>query len=144
MAEGIVPGGGTALLRAERALDDVDASGDRAIGVDVVRCVLAQPLFWIAANAGFDGQAVVDQVRAMGDDFGLDALTGSFGDLFEAGVIDPVKVTRLSLQHAASVAALLLTTEAVVAEELFAQPGAIIAPGFGDLAEGMARPSSPV
>ncbi|MCW3007755.1 MAG: groE [Solirubrobacterales bacterium] len=144
MAEGIVPGGGTALLRAERALVDVDASGDRAIGVDVVRSVLAQPLFWIAANAGFDGQAVVDQIRAMDEGCGLNALTGAFGDLFEAGVIDPVKVTRLSLQHAASVAALLLTTEAVVAEELFAQPGAIIAPGFGDLAEGMARPSSPV
>jgi chaperonin GroEL len=144
MAEGIVPGGGTALLRAERALGDVDASGDRAIGVDVVRSVLAQPLFWIAANAGFDGQAVVDQIRAMDEGCGLNALTGAFGDLFEAGVIDPVKVTRLSLQHAASVAALLLTTEAVVAEELFAQPGAIIAPGFGDLAEGMARPSSPV
>jgi chaperonin GroEL len=144
LAEGIVPGGGTALLRAERALADVEAIGDRAVGVDVVRSVLAQPLFWIAANAGFDGQAVVDQVRAMDDGAGLDALTGTFGDLFEAGVIDPVKVTRLSLQHAASVAALLLTTEAVVAEELFAQPGAIIAPGFGDLAEGLARPSSPV
>jgi chaperonin GroEL len=144
LAEGIVPGGGTALLRAERALDDVDATGDRAVGIDVVRSVLSEPLFWIAANAGFDGQAVVDQVRAMDDGFGLDALSGSFGDLFEAGVIDPVKVTRLSLQHAASVAALLLTTEAVVAEELFAQPGAILAPGFGDLAEGLARPSSPV
>jgi chaperonin GroEL len=144
LAEGVVPGGGTALLRTERALADVDATGDRAIGIDVVRSVLAQPLFWIAANAGFDGQAVIDQVRAMDDGFGLNALSGQFGDLFEAGVIDPVKVTRLSLQHAASVAALLLTTEAVVAEELFAQPGAIIAPGFGDLAEGLARPSSPV
>jgi chaperonin GroEL len=144
LAEGVVPGGGTALLRTERALADVDATGDRAIGIDVVRSVLAQPLFWIAANAGFDGQAVIDQVRAMDGGFGLNALSGQFGDLFEAGVIDPVKVTRLSLQHAASVAALLLTTEAVVAEELFAQPGAIIAPGFGDLAEGLARPSSPV
>jgi chaperonin GroEL len=75
---------------------------------------------------------------------GLDALTGEFGDLIEQGVIDPVRVTRLTLQHAASVAALLLTTEAVVAEELLAQPGAVIAPGFGDLAEGLARPSSPI
>jgi chaperonin GroEL len=144
MAEGIVPGGGTALLRAERALDGVDAEGDRAAGVEVVRSVLAEPAFWVAANAGFDGHAVVDQVRAMGPDDGLDALTGRFGNLLEAGVIDPVKVTRLSLQHAASVAALLLTTEAVVAEELLAQPGAVLAPGFGDLAEGLARPSSPV
>ena len=106
--------------------------------------MLAEPLFWIASNAGFDGQAVVDQVRAMPPGEGLDALTGEFGDLFEQGVIDPVRVTRLTLQHAASVAALLLTTEAVVAEELLAQPGAVIAPGFGDLAEGLARPSSPI
>jgi chaperonin GroEL len=144
MAEGIVPGGGTALLRAEHALQGVDAEGDRAAGVEVVRSVLAEPAFWVAANAGFDGHAVVDQVRAMGPDDGLDALTGRFGNLLEAGVIDPVKVTRLALQHAASVAALLLTTEAVVAEELLAQPGAVLAPGFGDLAEGLARPSSPV
>jgi chaperonin GroEL len=80
----------------------------------------------------------------MPDGKGLNALTGEFGDLVELGVIDPVRVTRLTLQHAASVAALLLTTEAVVAEELIAQPGAVIAPGFGDLAEGLARPSSPV
>ena len=75
---------------------------------------------------------------------GLDALSGEFGDLFEKGVIDPVRVTRLALENAASIAALLLTTEALVAEELIAQPGAIVAPGFGDLAEGLARPSSPI
>jgi chaperonin GroEL len=144
MAEGIVPGGGTALLRAERALAGLAWDGDRGAGVDVVRSVLADPLFWIVSNAGYDGQAVVDQVRAMPDGHGLNALTGEFGDLVEAGVIDPVRVTRLSLQHAASVAALMLTTEALVAEELLGQPGAILAPGFGDLAEGMARPSSPV
>jgi chaperonin GroEL len=144
MAEGIVPGGGTALLRAGRALDGVELEGDRAAGVDVVRSVLADPLFWIASNAGYDGQAVVDQVRAMPDGHGLNALTGAFGDLIESGVIDPVRVTRLSLQHAASVAALMLTTEALVAEELIGQPGAILAPGYGDLAEGMARPSSPI
>jgi chaperonin GroEL len=144
MSEGIVSGGGTALLRAERALEDVELEGDRAAGVDVVRSVLSDPLYWIASNAGYDGSAVVDQVRAMPDGHGLNALTGSFGDLYESGVIDPVRVTRLSLQHAASVAALMLTTEALVAEELIGQPGAIMAPGFGDLAEGMARPSSPV
>ena len=144
MAEGIVPGGGTALLRAERALSGVAAEGDRGVGIDVVRAVLGDPLFWIASNAGYDGQAVVDQVRAMPDAHGLNALTGVFGDLFAAGVVDPVRVTRLSLQHAASVAALMLTTEALVAEQLIGQPGAIIAPGYGDLAEGMARPSSPV
>ena len=72
------------------------------------------------------------------------ALSGEFVDLFEDGVIDPLRVTRLTIQHAASVAALMLTTEAIIAEELIAQPGAVIAPGFGDLAEGLARPSSPV
>ncbi|MEA2370481.1 MAG: chaperonin GroEL [Solirubrobacteraceae bacterium] len=144
MAEGIVPGGGTALLRAARALAGPVPDGDRGAGWDVVRAVLADPLFWIASNAGYDGQAVIDQVRAMPDGHGLNALTGAFGDLIQSGVIDPVRVTRLGLQHAASVAALMLTTEAVVAEELIGQPGAILAPGFGDLAEGMARPSSPV
>jgi chaperonin GroEL len=144
VSEGIVAGGGTALLRATGALDAVQLKGDYARGVEIMRSVLDEPLFWIASNAGYDGHATVDQVRAMPDGHGLDALTGEFGDLFDKGVIDPVRVTRLSLEHAASVAALLLTTEALVAEELIAQPGAIIAPGFGDLAEGMARPSSPI
>jgi chaperonin GroEL len=144
MSEGIVPGGGTALLRAEAALDGVSTEGDRGAGMNVVRRALSDPLFWIASNAGYDGSAVVDQVRAMPDGHGLNALTGTFGDLFESGVVDPVRVTRLSLQHASSVAALMLTTEALVAEELIGQPGAIMAPGYGDLAEGRARPSSPV
>jgi chaperonin GroEL len=144
VAEGIVAGGGTALLRSASALDALELQGDYARGADVVRGVLAEPLFWIASNAGYDGQATVDQVRAMPDGHGLDALTGEFGDLFESGVVDPARVARLSLEHAASVAALLLTTEALVAEELIAQPGAIVAPGFGDLAEGLARPSSPI
>jgi chaperonin GroEL len=144
VAEGIVAGGGTALLRSASALDALELQGDYARGADVVRGVLAEPLFWIASNAGYDGQATVDQVRAMPDGHGLDALTGEFGDLFESGVVDPARVARLSLEHAASVAGLLLTTEALVAEELIAQPGAIVAPGFGDLAEGLARPSSPI
>jgi chaperonin GroEL len=144
VAEGVVAGGGTALLRAESALENLGLEGDYALGAEIIRRALSEPLFWIASNAGYDGQATIDQVRAMPDGEGLNALTGEFGDLFEQGVIDPVRVTRLTLQHAASVAALLLTTEAVVAEGLIAQPGAIIAPGFGDLAEGLARPSSPV
>jgi chaperonin GroEL len=144
VSEGIVAGGGTALLRAAPALDALQLSGDYARGVEVVRSVLDEPLYWIASNAGYDGHATVDQVRAMPDGHGLDALTGEFGDLFEKGVVDPVRVTRLALENAASIAALLLTTEALVAEELIAQPGAIVAPGFGDLAEGLARPSSPI
>jgi chaperonin GroEL len=144
VAEGIVPGGGTALLRSAAALEALAQDGEYGRGVDVVRSVLSEPLYWIASNAGYDGQAVIDQVRAMPEGHGLDAVSGEFGDLYDKGVIDPVRVTRLSLEHAASVAALMLTTEALVAEELLAQPGAIIAPGFGDLAEGLARPSSPI
>ena len=143
-SEGIVAGGGVALLRACAALDDTGLAGDYLRGAEVIREVLAEPLFWVATNAGYDGQAVIDQVRAMPPGHGLNALTGEFCDLFEGGVIDPLRVTRLTIQHAASVAALMLTTEALVAEELVAQPGAVIAPGFGDLAEGLARPSSPV
>jgi chaperonin GroEL len=143
-SEGIVPGGGSALLRAAGSLASLELDGDYAIGVDIIRRILSEPLFWIATNAGFDGQAVVDQVRAMPPGGGLNALTGEFGDLFEFGVVDPLRVTRLTIQHAASVAALLLTTEAAVAEYLPAQPGAVLAPGFGDLAEGVARPSSPI
>ncbi|HEY6775575.1 MAG TPA: chaperonin GroEL [Thermoleophilaceae bacterium] len=144
VAEGIVAGGGTALLRAGSVLDDLRLEGDYARGAEVVGRVLHEPLYWIATNAGYDGQAVVDQVSAMPEGYGLNALTGEFGDLFAEGVIDPVRVARLSLEHAASVAALMLTTEALVAEELIAQPGAVVAPGFGDLAEGLARPSSPI
>jgi chaperonin GroEL len=144
MEEGIVPGGGTALLRTETALDDTGLTGDYLRGAEIIRSVLSEPLYWVAANAGYDGQAVVDQVRTMAPGHGLNALTGEFVDLFADGVIDPLRVTRLTIQHAASVAALMLTTEALVAEELIAQPGAVIAPGFGDLAEGLARPSSPV
>jgi chaperonin GroEL len=144
VSEGIVAGGGTALLRIAPALDALSQDGEYGRGVDVVRKVLPEPLYWIASNAGYDGQATIDQVKAMPEGHGLDALTGEFGDLFDKGVVDPVRVTRLSLEHAASVAALMLTTEALVAEELIAQPGAVIAPGFGDLAEGLARPSSPI
>jgi chaperonin GroEL len=144
VSEGIVAGGGTALLRTETALDDTALTGDYLRGAEIIRSVLSEPLYWVAANAGYDGQAVVDQVRTMPPGHGLNALSGEFVDLFADGVIDPLRVTRLTIQHAASVAALMLTTEALVAEELIAQPGAVIAPGFGDLAEGLARPSSPV
>jgi chaperonin GroEL len=144
VSEGIVAGGGTALLRTETALDDTGLTGDYLRGAEVIRAVLSEPLYWVSTNAGYDGQAVVDQVRTMPPGYGLNALSGEYGDLFDDGVIDPVRVTRLTIEHAASVAALMLTTEALVAEEQIAQPGAVIAPGFGDLAEGLARPSSPV
>jgi chaperonin GroEL len=85
----------------------------------------------------------VAQVRELPPQHGLNALTGEFGDVIAQGVIDPAKVTRSALESAVSIAALLLTTEALVAEEVVAQPGAVLAPGFGDLAEGISRPSSP-
>ena len=145
VSEGIVAGGGTALLRAEEALDEPRARGrlrDRAptscAACSPSRCTGSRPTPATTARPRSTRCA-----RCPTGD-GLNALTGEFGDLFEDGVIDPVRVTRLTIENAASVAALLLTTEALVAEELLAQPGAIIAPGFGDLAEGLARPSSPV
>ena len=140
--EGIVPGGGTALVHAAHVLEGLDdKTGDIAIGFAIVRDSLAEPLRCIAWNAGFDGDEVVAKVRAAEVGWGLNALTGEYGRLLEEGVIDPAKVTRSALRSAASIAALVLTTEVLVAEEVVGQAGAIIAPGFGDLAEGMVRPS---
>jgi chaperonin GroEL len=144
VSEGIVAGGGVALLRCDAAIDELQLEGDYQRGAEVVRAVLSEPLYWVATNAGYDGDAVIERVLEMPPGHGLNALTGEMVDLFEDGVIDPLRVTRATIEHAASVAALMLTTEALVAEELLAQPGAIIAPGFGDLAEGLTRPSSPV
>ena len=115
--EGIVPGGGTALIRAARALDGVKSEGDEAIGVNVIRKAIEAPLRWISSNAGQEGAIVVEKVRAGdSDSFGYNAATGEYGDLVAAGVIDPVKVTRTALQNAASISSLMLTTEASVHE----------------------------
>ena len=115
--EGIVPGGGVALLRCIPALDKLKVHGDEAIGVNIVKRALEEPMRQIAQNAGHEGAVVVGRVRESKDDnFGFDAETGEFGDLVKAGVIDPAKVTRLALQNAASIAALMLTTEALVAD----------------------------
>ncbi len=115
--EGIVPGGGVALLRCIPALDKLKVHGDEAIGVNIVKRALEEPMRQIAQNAGHEGAVVVGRVRESKDEnFGFDAETGEFGDLVKAGVIDPAKVTRLALQNAASIAALMLTTEALVAD----------------------------
>lgn len=142
LEEGLVSGGGTALTQAHRALTELDLPGDEGIGCEIVRRALAEPLRWIAINAGFDGDEVVDTVAGLPSGHGFNALTGEYGDLFEDGVVDPFKVTRAALESAASIAALLITTETAVVEEVFGNPGAIMAPGFGDLAEGMIRPSN--
>ncbi|RDH77485.1 chaperonin GroEL [Mycolicibacterium moriokaense] len=139
---GIVAGGGTALAQAHRSLADVHLAGDDAIGTQVVRNALAEPLRWIAVNAGFEGDDVVQIVEDLPLGHGFNALTGEYGDMFDEGVIDPLKVTRAALESAASIAALLITTETAIVEQVMVNPGAIIAPGFGDLAEGMVRPSN--
>jgi len=115
--EGIVPGGGVSLLRCIPALDRLKLHDDEAIGVNIVKRALEEPLRQIAQNAGHEGAVVAGRVRESKDEnFGFDAETGEFTDLVKAGVIDPAKVTRLALQNAASIAALMLTTEALVAE----------------------------
>jgi len=116
--EGIVAGGGVALIRCLAALDKLKLHDeDEMIGVNIVKRALEEPMRQIAQNAGHEGAVVVGKVReSKEDNFGFDAESGQFGDLVKAGVIDPAKVTRLALQNAASIAALMLTTEALVAD----------------------------
>jgi chaperonin GroEL len=115
--EGIVPGGGVALLRCVPALEKLKAEGDEATGINIVKRSLEEPLRQIAYNAGFEGAVVIGRVRdSKEDNFGFNAETGEYGDMVKMGVIDPAKVTRLALQNAASIAALMLTTEALVAD----------------------------
>jgi chaperonin GroEL len=117
--EGIVPGGGLALLRSRAAVDKLvhSLTGDEATGATIVSKALDEPMRWIASNAGLEGAVIVEQAERETGGVGLNALTGHFEDLLKAGVIDPAKVTRSALQNAASVAALLLTTEATVADK---------------------------
>lgn len=115
--EGIVPGGGVALIRAASALNKVEASEEEMVGVNIVRKALQEPARWIAANAGEEGSIVLDKIRNNKGAYGFNAATGEFEDLIKAGIIDPTKVVRTALQNAASVAGLLLTTEATVAEK---------------------------
>src|SRR5262245_53109644 len=115
--EGIVPGGGVALLRAQAALDALSLGGEQKAGADIVRRAIEEPLRWIAQNAGIEGSIVVDKVKQGKAAFGFNAATEQYEDLMKAGVIGPTKVVRTALQNAASVASLLLTTEAMVAEK---------------------------
>jgi len=114
--EGIVAGGGVALLRCVKAVDAVKAEGDEAVGVRIIKRALEEPLRQIAMNAGHEGAVVVGKVRAMKTDEGFNAQTEAYENLVEAGVIDPTKVVRSALQNAASIASLLLTTEAIICE----------------------------
>jgi chaperonin GroEL len=115
--EGIVGGGGTALLQAGQALEKLDLEGDYATGANIVLNALSSPLYWIAANSGLEGSVIVEKVRALGVGQGLNALTGEYGDMISFGVVDPAKVTRSALQNASSIAGLLLTTETIIADK---------------------------
>jgi len=115
--EGIVPGGGVALLRAQKVLDNIDVTDEQRAGVNIIRRAIEEPLRMISQNAGIEGSIVVDKVKNGKGSFGFNAATEVYEDLLKAGVIDPTKVVRTALQNAASVASLLLTTEAMVAEK---------------------------
>lgn len=114
--EGIVPGGGIALLRSQKALENLKVEGDMQIGVNIVKRALEEPLRQIANNAGFEGSIVVEKVKDMEQDTGFNALTEKYENLVKSGVLDPVKVVRIALQNASSIAGLLLTTEGLISE----------------------------
>ncbi|HVM10982.1 MAG TPA: chaperonin GroEL [Actinomycetota bacterium] len=132
--EGIVPGGGVALLGAQQPLEKLDLEGDEATGGRIVFKALEEPVKQIAVNAGLEGGVIVEKIRSENTPgWGLNAATGQYGDMFKAGVIDPAKVTRSALQNAASIAALFLTTEAVVAEKPEKPQATPPMPGGGDM-----------
>ncbi|GGQ42662.1 chaperonin GroEL [Couchioplanes azureus] len=132
--EGIVPGGGVALVQAGKtAFDKLDLTGDEATGANIVKVALDAPLRQIAVNAGLEGGVVVEKVRNLESGHGLNAANGEYVDLLAAGIIDPAKVTRSALQNAASIAALFLTTEAVVADKPEKAAAPAGAPGGGDM-----------
>jgi chaperonin GroEL len=115
--EGVIPGGGSALVHTASAIDALDLSGDELTGARAVRSALDAPLARIAENAGSEGRVVVSRVRELGAGQGFNAATGEFGDLAAQGVIDPVKVTKAALGNAASIAAMVLTTDSAVVEK---------------------------
>ena len=114
--EGIVPGGGVALLRAQKVLEKLQLEGDLQIGVNIVKRAIEEPLRQIASNAGFEGSVVVEKVKEMKPEFGFNALSEKYEDMIKAGILDPTKVVRIALQNATSIAGLLLTTEGMIAE----------------------------
>ena len=130
------------ILHAEAALDDLQVKDDYATGVEIVRSMLTEPAYLIAANAGYSGKDVVAQMAQMGKDEGFDALEGRFGNMIEMGIIDPLRVARSALQNGASVAGLLLTTNTLIAEEQTPWGGSpALMTEFGPLDEGLNQPS---
>jgi chaperonin GroEL len=142
MAEGVVAGGGAALLHAAGVLDGLEVKDDYATGVEIVRRALTEPAYLIAANAGFSGAEVITRMSELGPDDGFDALRDRFGDMCEMGIVDPLRVVRSALQNGASVAGLLLTTNTLVAEEQTPWGGSrALMTEFGPLDEGLHQPS---
>jgi chaperonin GroEL len=135
--EGIVPGGGTAFIRAIPALEKLNLEGDEKIGAAIVRRALEEPVRQIAQNAGLEGSVIVEMVKKETGNRGFDAAKNEIVDMVQAGIVDPAKVTRSTLQNAASIAAMLLTTEALVADKPekkeAAGPGAGMGGGMGDM-----------
>lgn len=131
--EGIVPGGGTTLLRSQSVLDALNAEGDELTGVNIVRRALEAPIRQISENAGLEGSVIVEQVRSAKAGMGLNAATGEMVDMVASGIVDPAKVTRSTLMNAASIAGLMLTTEAMVAEKPEKKKAQAGAPGMDDM-----------
>jgi chaperonin GroEL len=129
--EGVIPGGGSALVHAVTAIDDLDLTGDELTGARAVRTALDAPLARIAENAGYEGRVVVNKVRELGLGQGFNAATGEYGDLAAQGVIDPVKVTKAALGNAASIAAMVLTTDSAVVEKPAEEPHQHAGSGHG-------------
>ncbi|MCF7864503.1 MAG: chaperonin GroEL, partial [Kiritimatiellales bacterium] len=135
VAEGIVPGGGVALLRVQKCLDKLETTGDETIGVDIVRKAIEAPLRQLVANAAEEGAIVVQEVKKGKQNYGYDVATGKYVDMIVAGIIDPTKVTRSALQNAASIAGLLLTTECMITD--LPEKNAPAMPDMGGMGGGM-------
>jgi chaperonin GroEL len=134
--KGIVPGGGVALLRTMKALSALKLEGDEAVGAQIIKKLWKKPIRMIAENGGVEGSIVIDKVLAKDGNFGYNAETDEYGDMMKFGVIDPTKVTRTALENAASIASLLLTTEAIITEkpeEKKPMPGMPPGGGMGDM-----------
>jgi len=136
--EGIVPGGGVAYLRTLHKLDSLKLSGDEATGVEIVRRSLEKPLWYIVTNSGLEGALVVEKVKAGSDAYGFDAYLNEYGDMMKKGIVDPTKVSRIALQNAASIAGLMLTTEALIADKPEDEKAPAMPPGgMGGMGGGM-------
>ena len=131
VAEGIVPGGGVALIRTQNALNSILEFGDYNTGIQIIKKAIEAPLRTIVQNGGGSAEVVINEVKNGKDDYGYNARTEEYGNLLEQGIIDPTKVTRLALENAASIASLLLTTECVVATEKDEKESQIPQGGFG-------------